>query len=255
MEKEQSNRPMPPGISATQYRENQLLRLMTPGVRDRLRASFEIVREERGSVLIEPGDETTHAYFPLGGTVVSYVIPMQDGRGIEAASVGREGSIGGIASAGAYPFFARAVVRMPGEIARIPSARLEEVKREHPALHDLLSRYIDCFIAQVLQSAACASVHSLEARYARWLLLMQDRIQADDLPLTQEALAEMFGVARSWVTRVSTSLQDRGMISYRRGVVHIADRAALADASCECYALVRQHFDRLAPGLYPDLEP
>jgi predicted transcriptional regulator len=84
--------------------------------------------------------------------------------------------------------------------------------------------------------------------------MTHDRLRQPDLPLTQEALAEMFGVARTYVTRIAGGLQERGAISYRRGVVRIVRRSVLEEATCECYGLVRQHFERVLPGLYPTAE-
>ena len=192
--------------------------------------------------------------FPLDGTVMSLVLPMRDGRAVEAATIGREGAVGGIVSLGNKPAFTRALVQIPGLAARISVTRLETAKRNVPKLHDVLVRYADCLTAQVLQSVGCAMVHPLEARCARWLLMTHDRLQQPEIPLTQEALAEMFGVARTYMTRVASALQRRGAISYRRGVVHIERREILEEAACECYGAVRTHFERVLPGLYPAVE-
>jgi CRP-like cAMP-binding protein len=187
--------------------------------------------------------------------VIAFVLPMRDGRTVEAATIGREGAVGGIVSLGLKPAFARATVRIPGRVARVSIVRLEEAKRSAPEVHDVLARYADCLIAQVLQSVGCAAVHSLEARCARWLLMSHDRLQAPELPLTQESLAEMFGVARTYLTRIANGLEERGAISRRRGAIRIEDRSVLEEASCECYGLVRRHFERVLPGLYPRAEP
>ncbi len=209
----------------------------------------------RGECLFEPGDLVTHAHFPLDRTVVALILPMRDGHAVEAATIGREGAVGGVISFGLAPAFARATVQIPGNAARLSISRLEAAKRSIPQIHDLLVRYADCLTAQVLQSVGCAALHPLEARCARWLLLTHDRLQEAELPLTQEAMAEMFGVARTYMTRIARVLQDRGAISYRRGVVTILQRALLEKSACECYGLVRQHFDRILPGLYPAKEP
>jgi CRP-like cAMP-binding protein len=221
---------------------------------DSLAAGLECVELERGESLFEPGDDVTHAHFPIGGTVIALVLPMQDGRAVEAATIGREGAVGGIISLGLSPAFARASVQIGGRVARVSLSRLEAVKRSAPKVHDVLTRYADCLTAQVLQSVACAALHPLEARCARWLLMTHDRLQDPELPLTQEALAEMLGVARTYVTRIAGALQESGAISYRRGVIRIARRAKLEYRACECYQAVRQHFDRVLPGLYPRSE-
>jgi CRP-like cAMP-binding protein len=234
---------------------NQILKLLPRTALEALTPWLEEVELRQGESLYEPGDDVTHAYFPLNGTVVSLVLPMRDGRAVEAATIGREGAVGGIISLGSKPAFARALVQIPGHAIRVSVTRLETAKRNAPKLHDILVRYSDCLIAQVLQSVGCAMIHPLEARCARWLLMAHDRLQTPEIPLTQEALAEMFGVARTYMTRIAGVLQRRGAISYRRGIVHIESRKILEDGACECYGAVRHHFDRVLPGLYPTMEP
>lgn len=180
---------------------------------------------------------------------------MQDGRTVEVATVGREGAVGGAISLGVVPAFARVTVRIPGIVARIPIARLETAKHAAPRIHNVLARYTDCLTAQILQSVGCATLHPLEARCARWLLMTHDRLQDVELPLTQEALAQMFGVARTYVTRIAHTFQRRGAISYRRGIIRIERRTVLEQSTCECYGLVRRHFERVLPGAYPTKEP
>lgn len=240
---------------ATPPTGNQILRLLPRATLDAIAPWLEEVGLRVGDSLFEPGDDVTHAYFPLNGAVIALVLPMRDGRAVEAATVGREGAVGGIVSLGHKPAFARALVQIPGRAARISVSRLETAKHAAPGLHDVLVCYADCLTAQVLQSVGCATVHSLEARSARWLLMTHDRLQRADLPLTQEALAEMFGVARTYMTRIAGALQRRGAISYRRGIVRIERRELLEEAACECYGAVRRHFERILPGLYPTLEP
>jgi CRP-like cAMP-binding protein len=233
---------------------NQILKLLPRAAQEAIAPWLEEVELRQGESLFEPGDGVTHAYFPMNGTVVSLVLPMRDGRAVEAATIGREGAVGGIVSLGHKPAFARASVQIPGQAARISVNRLETAKRNAPRLHDILVRYADCLTAQVLQSVGCATVHPLEARCARWLLMTHDRLQQPEIPLTQEALAEMFGVARTYMTGIASALQRRGAISYRRGVIHIERRQMLEDAACECYRAVRGHFERVLPGLYPTVE-
>jgi CRP-like cAMP-binding protein len=234
---------------------NQILALLPADAFDAIGPHMDEVDLQAGACLFEPGDDVAHAYFPLNGTVLGLVLPMRDGKAVEAATIGREGSAGGVISLGLKPAFGRALVHIGGRAARIPVMRLEAGKRAAPRLHDILLRYADCFTAQVMQSVACATLHPLEARCARWLLTMHDRLQQPELPLTQEMLAEMFGVARTYVTRIASALQKKGAISYRRGLIRVERRAVLEEATCECYGAVRRHFDRILPGLYPEWEP
>lgn len=237
------------------FLDNQILARLPQDAFEAIAPYLDIVDLPVGACLFEPGDDVVHAYFPLSDLVVAVVLPMRDGKAVEAATIGREGAVGGVVSLGLKPAFARAVVQIGGKAARIPVSRLEDAKRAAPKLHDVMLRYADCFTAQVLQSVGCASLHPLEARCARWLLTMHDRLQQAELPLTQEALAEMFGVARTYVTRIASELQSRGAISYRRGVIRVERRAVLEEATCECYGAVRRHFDRVLPGVYPSGEP
>lgn len=222
---------------------------------DLLLPSMELIAVAKDESLFEPGDDVSHIYFPLGETVLALTLPLQDGRAIETATIGREGALGGVATLATISAFARASVRVPGEAARISVQKLEDAKSADPSVHDIFSRYTDCLIAQILQSVACATVHPLEARCARWLLMMHDRLQQPELPLTQEALAEMFGVARTYVTRIARKLEQKGAIAYQRGIIRIQDRSVLEESTCECYDLVRRHFERVLPGVYPAEEP
>lgn len=235
--------------------DNQILARLPQDAFEAIAPYLDIVDLPVGACLFEPGDDVVHAYFPLSDLVIAVVLPMRDGKAVEAATIGREGAVGGVVSLGLKPAFARVVVQIGGKAARIPVSRLEDGKRAAPKLHDIMLRYADCFTAQVLQSVGCASLHPLEARCARWLLTMHDRLQQAELPLTQEALAEMFGVARTYVTRIASVLQSRGAISYRRGVIRVERRAVLEETTCECYGAVRRHFDRVLPGVYPSGEP
>jgi CRP-like cAMP-binding protein len=236
-------------------RGNQILKLLPAASLDAALPWLEAIELKAGETLYEPGDDITHAFLPLEGAVIGLNLLLKDGRALEAATIGREGVFGGIVSAGPIPAFARTTVQLGGRATRIPLMRLEALKRGNPKVQDVFTRYTDCLIAQTLQTVACNTAHPLEARYARWLLLAQDRARSPELFITQEVLAERFGVARTYLTRVAADLQRRGAISYQRGHIHIHDRAILRGVACECYEAVRGHFDRVLPGLYPGEEP
>jgi CRP-like cAMP-binding protein len=114
-------------------------------------------------------------------------------------------------------------------------------------LTDVVHRYTQAFVSQLSQQVACNGLHSIEERCARWLLLTHDRVGSNDFPMTQEFLAQMLGVRRPSVTVVAGILQQAGFIRYRRGMVQITDRRGLEEASCECYRVLREVFDRLIP--------
>jgi CRP-like cAMP-binding protein len=246
------NRPTDADPSAARHLiSNRLLASLQPRDRALLDPHLENATLYQGEVLFEPGDDVTRTYFPCASTMVSLVVVMQTGRAAEAATVGREGAIGGIVSSGYKPAFARAEVQIPGPALRIETARLEESKERSATLRDLFSRYADALLAQIVQSVACNALHPLEARCCRWLLTTQDRVNSAEIPLTQEAMAEMLGVQRTTVTSVARALRARGLIRYARGQIVVLDRARLEEAACECHAAVKQHFDRVLPEIKP----
>ncbi len=230
---------------------NRLLRSLGRADRALLEPFLEPVLLSKREVLFAPGDDVSHTHFPGIGTMTSLVITTGDGRSVEAATVGREGAIGGIVSSGHKPAFAGAEVVLPGPALRLEIARLEEAKERSPSLRDLFARYADALLAQIMQSVACNALHPLHARCCRWLLTTGDRVDGPVIPLTQESLAEMLGVQRTTVSSVVGALRDRGLIRYGRGQVTLVDRARLEIAACECYRAVRTHFERVLPEVKP----
>lgn len=238
---------------ARRFGENRLLAALRAADRALLEPHLQLVDLAYGDVLFEPGDDVVQTHFPLPGVMASLVVLMSDGRGTETATVGCEGAIGGIVSAGHKPAFARASVQLAGPALRIDTVRLEEAKQRSASLRDLFSRYADALLAQVLQSVACNALHTMEGRLCRWLLSTQARVGGDELALTQETLAEMLGVHRATMIRVARPLQERGLIRYRRGRIRFLDQAGLEEAACECHGTVARHFARVLPEIVPQL--
>ena len=125
------------------------------------------------------------------------------------------------------------------------AANLQRGASRNPTFRRLLYLYAQAFLTQVAQSTACNRLHPAEERLARWLLICRDRIGRDDIPITHETMALMFGVRRATVSEAAGALQRQGLIRYRRGIISIIDRERLEAASCECYAIVRSEFERL----------
>jgi CRP-like cAMP-binding protein len=239
---------LPPlGLAEDRLGASRLLRALNAADREHIRPHLMARLLRRGQILFEPGQDVETTYFPCLGTMASLLVISSDGREVEAASIGHEGAVGGIVSAGYKPAFGRAVVQIGGPAFSIETARLEDAKAHSAAFHDLFSRYADALLAQMMQSVACNALHSVEARCSRWLLSTHDRVQRSPIPLTQEALAEMLGVQRTTVTAVIKTLQNRGLIRYARGRVEIVNRAGIEETACECYESVESHFDRLLP--------
>lgn len=235
------------GLSLPSRTANRLLAALSAREFDVLAPHFEPVTLARGKVLFEPGDDVTTTYFPCHRTMASLMIVTQDGREVEAATIGREGAVGGIVSSGNKPAFGRAVVQIPGDALAIPTSHLEAAKTGSARFSELFSRYADALLAQMMQSVACNALHRADQRCARWLLATHDRAGDKIIHLTQESLAEMLGIQRTTVSAVTGVLQDRGLIRTFRGRVEIVDRPGLERAACECYAAVEAHFARLLP--------
>lgn len=248
-----SNAPSPVAPDGDPIGRNRLLARLAEEDRRILRPHLALCRLGRGDVLFEPGQEVESMHFPCDGTMISLVVVMRDGQTAETALIGCEGTVGGIVSRERRPAFARGVAQVPGEAWRIGLDALEEARARSPRLADLLARSADCLLAQLLQSVACRALHNLERRMARWLLAVQDRQGAGDLPLTQEYLGELLGVGRTYVTRTAAALQGRGLIAYARGRVRVLDRTGLESVACPCGRAIRSHFDRTLPGVYPGL--
>lgn len=230
---------------------NRLLATLKPRDLALLAPHLEPVTFKHGEVLFEPGEDVTQICFPGQDMVAALVLDLKQGETAEAAMVGREGAVGGVVSHGGKPAFSRGVVQIGGSGYRLPAQALETAGRQSPELRDHFARYADCLMAQVLQSVACNSAHELERRLARWLLTLHDRVGGSELRVTQEVVAQMLGVRRSYVTRVIGALEETGSIKRARGVLTVADRRLLESQACECYAAVRGHFDRVLPGVYP----
>jgi CRP-like cAMP-binding protein len=224
--------------------ENRLLAALPKPDFDRLVARMEDVSLAVPDVLYRANGPIDHVYFPRIG-VISMVIKMEDGGTVEVGTVGNEGMIGIPALLGADRSPTDVFCQIPCETRRMRVAAFEEEIRRDGPFRLRVQRYAQSLLNQVSQTAACNRLHSIEERCARWLLISHDRVQADEFPLTQEFLAIMLGVRRSGVTVAAGILQKAGMIRYTRGRIAILDRAALEDASCECYRVVQDDYDRL----------
>ena len=228
---------------------NRLLATLPGDELIQLRPHLERVQLDLRDVLYEQGVPMRHVYFPETA-VVSFTNTMREGGTVEVGTAGREGMVGLAAFLGDDSSFVRAIAQVPGAALRMDVAAFVRVARAPNALHRLLLRYTEAFLAQVAQTAACNAAHLVEQRCARWLLMTHDRVNGDEFPMTHEFLALMLGVRRAGVTLAMCGLQEAQLVSYTRGRVAITDRVGLERASCECYCTVRGHFERLlGPGI------
>jgi CRP-like cAMP-binding protein len=184
-----------------------------------------------------------YVYFPIDG-MISLVTATQDGREVETGTIGNEGMLGYSLALGMETSPLRAICQVPCSALAVPTAVFVQALRQSPALDTLVRRYVAVVLRQFTQSIACNALHGLESRLCRWLLMTHDRAGADEFSITQEFLAEMLGVRRPTVTVVAGALQESGLISYRRGILRILDRPGLENASCECYRVVRNFYER-----------
>jgi CRP-like cAMP-binding protein len=207
-------------------KKNQLLAQLPEAEWLRWRPLLEPVELKLGQVLYESGATMSHVYFP-STAIVSLLYVMEDGGSAEIAVVGNEGIVGVSLFMGGESTPSRAVVQSAGRGWRIPSrAMLEEFNRAGPVLH-LLLRYTQALITQMAQTAVCNRHHSVDKQLCRWLLLSLDRLEGNELVMTQELIANMLGVRREGVTEAALSLQRAGLIRYTRGHITVLDRSGL----------------------------
>ena len=225
--------------------DNKLLASLPRDHFDRLLPHLATIHLQQGAVLSEAGDEVDQIYFPHYG-MLSLLTVLRDGKAIETATVGREGVVGAMAGLGLYKSLVRVVVQMPLACSRIAATHFRSAAAASDPVRNLCIRYNEVLLSQARVTAACNALHSIEARFCRWLLQCADRAASDTVPLTQEFLAEMLGVRRTSVTEVASKVQSAGAITYSRGVIKILDRPALLRMSCECYETLVDHSAILA---------
>jgi hypothetical protein len=233
--------------------ENNFLRALRPDDLSLLMPGLELWHGAAGTVLHEPGETVSRAYFPCGASLISFVVLLSDGQAIETALIGREGAAGGIVSQGFLPAFTRAEVQNGGMFLRMSLTDLEVAKTQSVSLRHLFARYSDCLMAEIMQSVACNAAHSIEQRTARWLLTAVELSGSEEITLTQDQLATMLGVGRSYLTRILRNMSNSGLIETRRGRVIVRSITGLKLMSCECGAVISRHFDAVLSGVYPTL--
>ncbi len=226
------------------FERNRLLRALDPEDYRWISPQLEAVEMKSGEVLAEENQVFTHVYFM--GTGVASVTNQVSGGMVEVGTIGNEGMVGisVYLDGGGIP--SRTFVQVPGDAKRLPAAAFAAGVEKRPELQRILKRYVQAYLIQVAQTAACNRAHSVEERCARWLLMTHDRVGGGHtFPLTHQFLAYMLGVRRAGVTVAAGILQKAGLIHYTRGSITISDRNGLEAASCECYGIVADHVDRL----------
>ena len=235
-------------MSATNIREtatgNRLLAALPADELERMTPHLESIPLKLSEVLFAPDERIEYVYFPVD-CIVSLLTNLEDGEGMEVGLVGREGMAGISVPLGAEKASKVATVQRAGHALRMKAARLKQEFDRRETLHDLLLQYTHALMSQISQSVVCNVRHRAPGRFARWILMFQDRAETDELFLTHEFMAHMLGVRRSTVGEIAEDLQATGLISYQRGHVRILNRHGLIELTCECYPVVKEEFDRL----------
>ena len=227
---------------------NHILNALPLAEREHLFPHLKHVEMPFGMVLYESGAVLRHIYFPVD-SIVSLLYVLNSGASAEIAVVGNEGAVGVSLFMGGQTTPSRAVVQSAGSAYRLSGARLKREFDRHGQLLNVLLRYTQSLITQMAQTAVCNRHHALDQQLCRWLLLSLDRLETNELRVTQELIASMIGVRREGVTEAAGRLQKLGVIRYSRGKITVLDRPQLEALSCECYSVVKTETDRLMKPL------
>src|ERR1700748_962714 len=231
---------------------NNLLRRLDRADFALIEPALSAVKCGPNDLFYNPGQDAETVYCPCGASLVSYVVPNEDGRDVEPILIGREGAVGGIVSHGYLPAYTRICVKFGGPFVRLPISRLEAAKAKSASLRHIFARYADCMLAQMFQSTACNAVHSIEQRTAKWIISAMERTEGNDtVPLTHEQLATLLGVGRSYASRVIQTFKAEGVLETRRGSIVVRNREALQMRACLCNESVKNHFEEVLRGVYP----
>jgi len=223
---------------------NQILARLTREEYERLLPHLEQVSFKLGEVVYESGGKMSYIFFPTTA-IISLLYMMENGSSAEMGVAGNEGLVGIALFMGGDTMPNRAVIQSAGKAVRMKAQVLQDEFKRGGTFQRLLLRYTQALITQMSQTAVCNRLHTVEQQLCRWLLLSRDRLDSDELVMTQELIANMLGVRREGVTHAAGRLQESGLISYVRGRITILDRRGLESAVCECYGVVKDEYDRL----------
>jgi CRP-like cAMP-binding protein len=221
---------------------NRLLATLPKNEYKRLLPKLKTVSLVLGEALYEPGDVIKYVYFP-NDSIISLISELSETSSLEIGMVGNEGMAGLAVFMGVQSSSTRALVQGAGTAMRMSSAAVRTEANQLGSLHHLLHRYSHSLLTQVSQSSACNRFHFVNARLARWLLMTNDRLGAEEFPLTQEFLSNMLGVRREGVSKAAGALQAAKLIRYSRGMITVLNRRGLEAKSCQCYAIIKAETD------------
>jgi CRP-like cAMP-binding protein len=207
-----------------------------------LSPSLDLVSLDLKQPFTQIGQPLRYIYFPTT-TVASLLIVMEDGTEVEAGLIGPEGLVGLSAALGLESAVYRTICQVGGEAWRISTGEFRQALNRSQPLDALVRRYAAVRLRHTAQVVACNALHPATERLSRWLLMSHDRVGRDEFPMTQEFMSELLGVRRPSVSLIAGTLQEAGLISYRRGIIRVKDRRGLEESSCECYEIMRHFYD------------
>jgi CRP-like cAMP-binding protein len=223
---------------------NRLLAALPRASRERIFAKTQLVSLSVEDILYHPGSPITSVYFPLT-CVISMMAEMKNGASIEIATVGKEGVLGIPAFLGIDVAVARGIVQGSGEARRMSVKDFKEAAKNDEHFATILRRYTHALLMQIALSGGCNSLHSVQERYARWLLMMHGRTNMNVFAFTQEFLSRMLGVSRARVNIVTGALEKAGRIKHSRNKITVLDWKGLEASSCDCYRIITEEFARV----------
>lgn len=226
--------------------QNRLLAALSGDARKRIFPKLKLIEMFLGDVIYESDQSIEYVYFPVD-CIISLLYVMVNGASAEISVVGKEGMAGVAVIMGGESTPNRFIVQSHGHAYRLPAADLKHEFNEHSEIRIITLRFTQALITQMSQTAVCNRHHSIDQQLCRWLLLSLDRLEGNELNMTQELIANMLGVRREGVTEAAGKLQRLGVIKYRRGRIMVLDRPKLESLCCECYSVVRRENLRLEP--------
>ncbi|MFN2359645.1 MAG: Crp/Fnr family transcriptional regulator [Marinobacter sp.] len=224
--------------------QNRLLEALPEDARRRIFPKLKLIEMSLGDVIYESNQQIEYVYFPAD-CIISLLYVMECGASAEISVVGKEGMAGVAVVMGGESTPNRLVVQSPGHAWRLPAADLKKEFNNHSEIRIITLRFTQALITQMSQTAVCNRHHSIDQQLCRWLLLSLDRLESNQLNMTQELIANMLGVRREGVTEAAGKLQKLGVIEYRRGHITVLDRPKMESLCCECYGVVKRENRRL----------
>lgn len=225
--------------------QNQLLDAMSPALQSRMKPNLRAIKPVLGTVLLEQDERCEYGYFPTRGAVLSMTRQVESGEMVEVGVIGSEGFAGTSTLLDPRRQLDRGLVQGEGTFLEVSIEFLRQEIGRDAELRELVFRYTAAFLVQVAQTALCNRLHNVQQRFARWILMMHDRVGADDLRITQEFLSHMLGIRTAGVNEAIKNAEGDGLIEHGRQRITVLDRRGLEQAACECYAAVRRELDRV----------